>query len=92
MLRSSTRVAALALGALALSIGACSDPERISPAGGGGGAGGGRPLLTPPDLPRTETEATLAPKRKACSFQKGAWPAETIGTDFRSTQTFQSTT
>lgn len=35
--------------------------------------------VKPPDTPRTETEATLAAKRKACGFQKGAWPAETLG-------------
>jgi phospholipase C len=38
-------------------------------------------LLRPPSFDRTETEAELAPKRAACNFQAGAWPAQTIGKD-----------
>jgi phospholipase C len=60
----------------------CSNDEHVEPQGGNGGGGGGAPLLVPPDTPRTESEATLSPKRKACGFAKGAWPAETIGTEF----------
>ncbi len=54
-------------------------------AGTGGGAGGGdagADVLMPPDITRTETEAQLAPKRAACGFAAGAWPADTIGTDY----------
>ncbi len=39
-------------------------------------------VLAPPPITRTETEATLAPKRKACTFKAGAWPAESIGNDY----------
>jgi phospholipase C len=35
--------------------------------------------LHPPPINRTDTEAVLEPKRKACGFTAGAWPAETIG-------------
>ncbi len=42
----------------------------------------GPDVLMPPDLPRTETEAELSAKRKACGFQAGAWPAETIGKEY----------
>jgi phospholipase C len=38
-------------------------------------------VLVPPNLPRTMTEAQLAPQRTACAFQAGAWPAETLGTE-----------
>ncbi len=38
--------------------------------------------LSPPDLPRTMTEAQLEPQRTACAFGPGAWPAETIGTEY----------
>ena len=46
-------------------------------------ADAGVDALAPPDISRTETEAQLAPKRAACTFEAGAWPAETIGTDYR---------
>ncbi len=36
----------------------------------------------PPPITRTETEAQLAPQRQACAFAAGAWPAQTIGTDY----------
>ncbi len=71
--------AIVALLPLALVAGGCGKSNASAP-DGGGGAGGG--LLGPPPINRTETEATLAPKRTACSFKKGAWPAETIGTDY----------
>ncbi len=38
--------------------------------------------LVPPPIQRTQTESQLAPQRQACAFQSGAWPAQTIGTDF----------
>jgi phospholipase C len=38
--------------------------------------------LAPPSITRTKTEAELAPLRQACAFEAGAWPAETIGTDY----------
>jgi phospholipase C len=39
-------------------------------------------VLAPPPITRTETEAQLAPQRQACAFDAGAWPAQTIGTDY----------
>jgi phospholipase C len=39
-------------------------------------------LLTPPPMQRTQTEAQLAPQRQACAFGPGAWPEQTIGTDY----------
>jgi phospholipase C len=39
-------------------------------------------VLEPPNIARTQTEAQLAPQRAACAFDKGAWPAQTIGTDY----------
>jgi len=44
--------------------------------------GDGAPLLAPPPLQRTQGEAQLLPQRQACAFQAGAWPAQTIGTDY----------
>jgi phospholipase C len=38
--------------------------------------------LSPPDLPRTQTEAELAPRRGSCTFARGAWAAETIGKEY----------
>jgi phospholipase C len=49
---------------------------------GSGGGDAGADVLEPPPITRTATEAELAPKRAACSFAAGAWPAETIGTDY----------
>jgi phospholipase C len=69
-------------GCLVCAAGAagCSD-EIVTPLGGAGGGSSSSTgeVVKPPDLPRTEAEATLAEKRKACGFDKGAWPAETIG-------------
>ena len=45
-------------------------------------ADAGADVLAPPPITRTETEAMLAPQRAACAFKAGAWPAETIGTDY----------
>jgi phospholipase C len=39
-------------------------------------------VLMPPPITRTETEAQLAPQRRSCAFAAGAWPAQTIGTDY----------
>jgi phospholipase C len=36
-------------------------------------------VLQPPPIQRTKSETELAPERAACTFQAGAWPAETIG-------------
>ncbi len=59
---------------------AAAPPDAATSADGPGGADGGR--LQPPPITRTRTEAELAPERKACRFSAGAWPAETIGTDY----------
>ncbi|HEY1694851.1 MAG TPA: alkaline phosphatase family protein [Polyangiaceae bacterium] len=39
-------------------------------------------LLSPPPFARTQTESELAPQRQACAFGPGAWPGETIGTEY----------
>jgi phospholipase C len=39
-------------------------------------------VLAPPPITRTEGESQLAPQRAACAFDAGAWPAQTIGTDY----------
>lgn len=44
-------------------------------------ADAGADVLRPPPFQRTQAEADLAPKRSACAFSAGAWPAETIGKD-----------
>jgi phospholipase C len=36
----------------------------------------------PPPIQRTQTEGQLSPQRQACAFDAGAWPAQTIGTDY----------
>jgi phospholipase C len=50
--------------------------------GEGGSADAGADVLVPPPIDRTQTEAQLAPQRQACAFTAGAWPAQTIGTDY----------
>jgi phospholipase C len=35
-----------------------------------------------PPIPRTQGEGQLAPQRQACAFDAGAWPAQTIGTEY----------
>jgi len=65
---------------------ACSSPSATATPDGGDGTGGGSDagadVLAPPPIERTQTEAQLAPQRAACGFTKGAWPAQTIGTDY----------
>lgn len=75
---------------------ACSSTGTLvtSPADGGaeatvdgGDAGaaadeGDAHLLAPPPITRTESEGQLAPLRQSCAFEAGAWPAQTIGTDY----------
>src|SRR4051812_11223977 len=39
-------------------------------------------VLQPPPINRTQGESALLPQRNACAFKAGAWPAETIGTDY----------
>jgi phospholipase C len=39
----------------------------------------GADWLAPPPIVRDAGEATLAPLRAACTFEAGAWPAETLG-------------
>jgi phospholipase C len=39
-------------------------------------------VLTPPPINRTLNEGQLAPQREGCAFDAGAWPAQTIGTDY----------
>ncbi len=65
-----------------LVLSACAGPAATD---GGTQQDAGPPdaaLLMPPDIPRTQSEAELAPQRAACAFGAGAWPAETIGTEY----------
>jgi phospholipase C len=71
---------------LPLLVPACGSTS--GPSTGGGDAGSDAPAedagsdaLMPPNIARTEGEATLGPKRQACGFSAGAWPAETLGTE-----------
>jgi phospholipase C len=64
----------LALSTSAALLGACG---ASAPA-----ADAGIDALSAPDLPRTKTEAELEPQRTSCAFGPGAWPAETIGTEY----------
>jgi phospholipase C len=61
-----------------------SSNDTASSDGGVDGTGGdaGADVLMPPPITRTETEAQLSTQREACSFEAGAWPAQTIGTDY----------
>lgn len=58
-----------------------SDASAASSAGDDGGDAGAD-VLAPPPIQRTQNEGQLAPRRQACDFQAGAWPAQTIGTDY----------
>jgi phospholipase C len=82
--RAALLSAALLFAPIPLLAPACSGSNTdVAPDGGtGGGLDAGADVLMPPDITRTETEAELAPKRQACGFAAGAWPAETIGTDY----------
>jgi phospholipase C len=68
------------LAALAASACSGSRSDETATTSGAGGSGGG--LLEPPPINRTENEAALSKKREACTFKSGAWPAETIGTEY----------
>lgn len=61
---------------------ACSSSQSVAPSDAGA-ADAAVDVLAPPPIPRTKSEAELAPQRKACAFKAGAWPAETVGTDFK---------
>src|SRR5436190_20324142 len=39
-------------------------------------------VLRPPPIVRTLSEGDLAPMRRACGFAAGAWPAQTLGTEY----------
>src|SRR5438067_10508209 len=60
----------------ACSKSAASDPPADTP------DDAGVDVLTPPPITRSQSEGELAPQRNACAFKAGAWPAETIGTDY----------
>jgi phospholipase C len=79
--RAVVLVAALLL-PIPFIVPACSSHLPDAPADGGDDAGEGGEVLSPPPITRTETEAQLAPQRQACAFDAGAWPAQTIGTDY----------
>ena len=65
--------------AAALVVPACSSPNADA---GPDASDAGIDLLVPPPIVRNQTEAQLAPQREACAFEAGAWPAQTIGTDY----------
>ena len=81
----------LALMALASACGSngASPGHPVSEAGPDGGDamtdGGAEDVsedwLAPPPISRDAGEGTLAPLRQACTFEAGAWPAQTIGND-----------
>ncbi len=71
------------LGASGAALAACSSGGGShSTADASVSDDGGADVLAPPSITRTLTEAQLAPQRAACKFDAGAWPAETIGTDY----------
>jgi phospholipase C len=80
MRRSIVLVPLFVASAIALAP-ACSSSSASGDAGDDA-ADASADLLVPPPIPRTQTEADLAPKRAACAFGPGAWPAETIGVDY----------
>ncbi|HEY2518072.1 MAG TPA: hypothetical protein VGI39_44685, partial [Polyangiaceae bacterium] len=47
-----------------------------------GAADASQDWLVPPPIVRDAGEDALAPQRQSCAFGAGAWPAETLGTDF----------
>jgi phospholipase C len=61
---------------------ACSSSSDTVDGGGGDASDAAIDLLVPPAIMRTQSEAELAPLRAACTFDAGAWPAQTIGTDY----------
>src|SRR5580704_15164957 len=86
----------LALMALASACGSNGEsPHPVSEAGHDGGDattdGGAEDVantedasgdwLAPPPISRDAGEGTLAPLRQACTFEAGAWAAQTIGND-----------
>lgn len=79
--------ALLLLGALGLVplLAGCGGSLGQSPSGDGtsdAGLEAEAGELVPPPISRTMTEGQLAPQRRACAFDAGAWPAQTIGTDY----------
>ena len=76
-------VLAVLLVSLPLVAPACASHLPDAPTDGGADdAGEGGEVLAPPPITRTEGEGQLAPQRQACAFDAGAWPAQTIGTDY----------
>jgi phospholipase C len=72
--------AVLLLSSAAFLFPACSSKGTNSSIGD---AGDDSPdVLEPPPITRTQTESQLAPQRASCAFTAGAWPAQTIGTDY----------
>jgi phospholipase C len=73
--------AALLLSSITLLFPACSG-KAASHDVADGGDDAAPDVLQPPDITRTQTESQLAPQRASCAFAAGAWPAQTIGTDY----------
>ncbi len=69
--------------ALAFTTPACSSKNGATDGGvEEAGLDAGADWLAPPPIQRTQGESALAPQRAACAFDAGAWPAQTIGTDY----------
>lgn len=63
---------------------ACSSNPSASPADGGEDAtatDAAEEFLSPPPITR-QSESVLGPQRAACAFDAGAWPAQTIGSEY----------
>jgi phospholipase C len=76
-----SRPLAFALASL-IVLGCSSKSEDSSPVSTDAGDDTGADVLAPPPIKRDQNESELAPKRASCSFKAGAWPAETIGTEY----------
>jgi phospholipase C len=93
MLLSPARAVALVAALLlpvAFIVPACASHFPDAPTDGGvdattddaDDAGEGGEVLAPPNNIPRQSEGVLAPERAACAFEAGAWPAQTIGSEF----------
>src|SRR5579875_3893864 len=79
---SAVCLPALLVAQSALVQGCSRTDSSASVSAGDDGGDAGADVLAPPPIQRTQNEGQLAPRRQACAFQAGAWPAQTIGTDY----------
>jgi phospholipase C len=86
----------LSIASFVLTVGCGNDPAPAAPSGDAGpvtpdasaldasvkvDTGSSFDALRPPMIARTETDTALETRRRGCMFMRGAWPAETLGTD-----------